>query len=480
MRETDGIDTDEAHIARARTYLHTNRYAEAVAEAGRVVATTGDLAATSGAVRCRALSGLKEWQTVDAWLSTASLSYGEISAVGRAEIALAAIVTAMHRGRPDDMELASRDIDAESAGPRYFAWKQHCLGWAAACRSDYARAAEHFQRAAEAMLTAPAEADVILLARAAVALTGISREMFSARRFEFVIKLVAEIQWTSATKDLEFMAKRSVAWGYALHGSARVANRMIFELGDDVHSTRIRPWLIADQAYFAGATGCQDLAEPLLERAIAVARETSWESGGEERIALLNVVLLAGGRRHEATRALLDLYDAISTPLSNNQVLAHDRRLGAMEDHARGVAFAAVENIREATPLLMRAYSTFAEIGFSWRAASVCLALHATTGDANWLSKAEEAVAEFPASAIAREIRRRACGAADPRLASLSPAQRRVFELLCAGKSNKEISFALTITVNTARNHVAAVLSRFDARSRGHLVAIARESGLLT
>jgi DNA-binding NarL/FixJ family response regulator len=97
-----------------------------------------------------------------------------------------------------------------------------------------------------------------------------------------------------------------------------------------------------------------------------------------------------------------------------------------------------------------------------------------------WLRRAEEAVAEFPNSAIAREIRRRARGSTDPRLASLSPAQRRVFELICQGKANKEIADALKISVNTARNHVSAVMGRFGAHSRAHLAAVARDSGRIT
>jgi DNA-binding CsgD family transcriptional regulator len=151
-----------------------------------------------------------------------------------------------------------------------------------------------------------------------------------------------------------------------------------------------------------------------------------------------------------------------------------------MEDHARGASLAATGATDAAIPLLKAAFSTFSRLGFTWRAASVSLRLHALTGDRAWLRKAQDAVVELPSSAIAREVRRRAHGDTDPRLASLSPAQRRVFELICHGKSNKENSSALKIAVNTARNHVAAVLARFGAQSRAQLAATARESGLLT
>jgi DNA-binding CsgD family transcriptional regulator len=158
-------------------------------------------------------------------------------------------------------------------------------------------------------------------------------------------------------------------------------------------------------------------------------------------------------------------FDTIHTRLMPSLALADSALLPAHE--------------KEAIFLLTRAHAAFESSGLVWRAAMVALSLHALTGDRVWLRQAEDAIAELPDIALVREIRRRARGAEDPRLASLSPAQHRVFELICHGKSNKEIAIALKISVNTARNHVSAVLVRFGAHSRAHLAAVARDSTLL-
>ena len=92
--------------------------------------------------------------------------------------------------------------------------------------------------------------------------------------------------------------------------------------------------------------------------------------------------------------------------------------------------------------LLASAYSLYHSIGYAWRAAAAALRLHAVTDDVTWLRLAGEAVAEFSESSVARDIRRRDGGEEDARLAALTPAQRRVFELICEGLSDKQIAHA--------------------------------------
>ena len=323
--------------------------------------------------------------------------------------------------------------------------------------------------------------DVILLARAAQALASLSRDMFSSQRFEFVVSLAQRIPWTPDLRESHFGMRRSLAWSHALHGSERTAHRMMFELFEEAPPTsQWRTIIYADLAYLIAATGFDELTGPLIEQATSVAMRTSWASTGEERIGLLNLIELLADRDLTAAQALLDIYEHIPVKIRTNYSSAHGTRMQAIENHARGAVLAAQGRTAEANRVLQDAFAAFSRFGFAWRAAAVSLRLHALTGDRGWLQRAEALVAEFPESAIAREIRRSAHGAKDARLAALSPAQRRVFELICHGKSNKEIASALKISVNTARNHVAAVLARFEAHSRAHLAAVARESGLLT
>lgn len=56
------------------------------------------------------------------------------------------------------------------------------------------------------------------------------------------------------------------------------------------------------------------------------------------------------------------------------------------------------------------------------------------------------------------------------RFESLSPAQRQVFWLIVAGKTNPEIGDTLNVSVNTIKTHRAAIFQRMDVKSALELV----------
>jgi DNA-binding CsgD family transcriptional regulator len=63
--------------------------------------------------------------------------------------------------------------------------------------------------------------------------------------------------------------------------------------------------------------------------------------------------------------------------------------------------------------------------------------------------------------------------------ARLTRRQLEVLRLLGEGASTERIASRLSISRETARNHVRHVLQRLDARSRLEAVAIAHRDGLL-
>jgi two-component system, NarL family, nitrate/nitrite response regulator NarL len=70
-------------------------------------------------------------------------------------------------------------------------------------------------------------------------------------------------------------------------------------------------------------------------------------------------------------------------------------------------------------------------------------------------------------------------GAGDDAASALTPREREVLALLAAGASNKAIARALSVSVHTAKFHVASVCEKLGASGRLEAVAIALRSGLV-
>jgi LuxR family maltose regulon positive regulatory protein len=71
---------------------------------------------------------------------------------------------------------------------------------------------------------------------------------------------------------------------------------------------------------------------------------------------------------------------------------------------------------------------------------------------------------------------------ADSRVGMVEPLSDReleVLRLIAAGKSNKEIASALTVTLNTVKKHSSHIYGKLDVSGRTHAVARARELDLI-
>ncbi|HXF99034.1 MAG TPA: helix-turn-helix transcriptional regulator [Gaiellaceae bacterium] len=88
------------------------------------------------------------------------------------------------------------------------------------------------------------------------------------------------------------------------------------------------------------------------------------------------------------------------------------------------------------------------------------------------LQEAEEGFARLGAAVWAEKARAelRQIGGRTPSRAQLTPAERRVVELVCAGRSNKEVAQALYVTPKTVEFHLRNAYAKLGVRSRVELV----------
>lgn len=59
-----------------------------------------------------------------------------------------------------------------------------------------------------------------------------------------------------------------------------------------------------------------------------------------------------------------------------------------------------------------------------------------------------------------------------PRVATLTPTQLRVLELVLAGMSNQEIAAECKLAVGTVKNTVSSIMLALDVHSRSHLISV--------
>jgi DNA-binding CsgD family transcriptional regulator/tetratricopeptide (TPR) repeat protein len=470
LRRTAGASSAPDLLIRAQAFIRKGEYREALDTLAAVSAEIPDEHALCLALKSECHSRRGELDLArDALVAIFSREYCPDVCV---RIALSRMLVAWVEGNPQRMAAALQDVEGVTSPPLR-ARVLHARAWRAAALGEYAEQLRLLRAAAELFLESPDARDEWLLASSMRSLIHLVREVaVDDETFAFAVDVVQSIRWTQDLQSERFLTYRGLAWAYALRGAHADAYRYMYRARDIAPSEKWITACYADLAYLATMAGDARSADAVLDHAVACARDTDWTSDGEERVVLLNLVELVGDRDAAAGRHFLDLYERIAVDVSPALSLAHGNRLIAMEAYANGVVLHAAGQSDLAVERFQEAYEAFAPAGYGWRAAAAALRLHGLTRLDRWLDAAVESVAGFPSSSVAGEIRKlKARTAVDPRLAALTPAQRRVFALVCEGLSDKDVAAKLDISPETAKNHVARVRAAFGVRSRAALIA---------
>jgi DNA-binding CsgD family transcriptional regulator len=182
--------------------------------------------------------------------------------------------------------------------------------------------------------------------------------------------------------------------------------------------------------------------------------------------------LLQAERVAEAV-ALLDAWEADAGRVGRDWVLAHATR-------CRGLVAAALGDHEHSTALLEEAVAQHEAVGDAFGHARALLALGGTRRRARQKRPAREALeaalAGFEAIGAAgwAESTRAELGRIGGRTAGtgLTPAERRVAELVIKGSTNREVAAALFLAERTVEAHLSHVYAKLGVRSRTELARV--------
>jgi DNA-binding CsgD family transcriptional regulator len=212
-----------------------------------------------------------------------------------------------------------------------------------------------------------------------------------------------------------------------------------------------------------------------LAEAQEILESVAWgDMDDEERVALVLAAELCAsvnsGRAASYLAKFFGLRDAINPQLH----FRYDERLTALAEYANGVVQAQLGNRKSASAALRKAWNVYNEIGYDWRAGRCALRLYDLTHDAQWRERAVEKLRNYAGSWLHDELR----GRREVDLPAVTPAQRRVLDLLVAGKTTEQIARATGTRPYTIQNHIKAMLRAFKVPSRSVLIAEAMKRGL--
>lgn len=141
---------------------------------------------------------------------------------------------------------------------------------------------------------------------------------------------------------------------------------------------------------------------------------------------------------------------------------------------------AAVKVVALAMPEVEDDLISYAEAGIAGYVARDDGSITELVATINSVSRGETLCSPRMAAILLRRVARLASMPAPDRpRVFVTPRQLDIIRLLDRGLSNKEIARDLCIQVPTVKNHLSAIFEKFDVHRRSHVVARARDCGLL-
>ena len=351
------------------------------------------------------------------------------------------------------------------------------LGWIDVRSENYSGAARQFTAALDELNRAK-HPDVLGRARLLNAIGIIAAETIDLRLGRLVRREYDTNTWSDDTRLYRYHTLQSLAWLSLLEGQVGRAwderqGALSLTIDTAYHASALTS--AGNIAGFVGdrfsETRYFELAAALLLRGDQLGLDV------DRRIAMLTFVAAARAANADSARKVLTLYERTRPRKTDVLALEGDRRMEALELHARGKLAIAEGRTQPGIAELEKALALFTQLGYRLRTALTADALRSVTTNPRYAGIALEALRNAPNAWLRPELERETSD--DNPLARLTPAERRVLTELCKGKKAREIATTFDRSFNTINNHTRAIFTAFGVRSRASLVADCARRGIL-
>jgi len=466
----------EVHLLRSQILSRVERADDAVDAARSAIALA------HGERRDYACASLAGAQIVagainDAQATLASLGRdtAKWTPVTRGWIALMRALTAWSRGDLDRAETELIDAYADPS-PVARARAQQIQAFIFGNRGQLLEEGQLLWHSLQTLSNAP---DIGLRANIVHTLSIILREApcvvdLSALRAE-----VDSFPWTVRLAAQRFFAHRCLGWRMVLEGglSEAIGLNLVRRSRDYAQNDVQRLFALLDAAHVSFRLNEPVNASADFQAAEGLVRKIDWNQElGDERLALLAFADMLLPARISAASDVLQLYRSLPA-MHPWMALAHDGRAQAMEAYVAGRLARYSGSQDEATDALSFAYDVFDRFHYQWRASLAAIELYELTGRSAWRECAITAIKPYPRSWVAARVG--AIGLpADSRFRSLTPQERRIFELLLREELGRtDIARRLAVSARTVACHMTSIFRKFGVRSHRALLAEVRRGG---
>ena len=273
----------------------------------------------------------------------------------------------------------------------------------AACEDYHTQLA--FVRRAVQELLGSADADLWLTSSAMKQLAVHVRDFDLPGDAETLRSWLERNDLPSDLSPMRFEMHRALGWSSALRGDHLGAFRDFRLMGSYATTAPYQILASVERAFLMRELGESHSAREQIEYAATLADRVDWNAVGEERIGLAQLAQEVAAFAPARARVLLDRYLAIKVALPPGVLNATDRRARAFEDLAEGTVLQANGQADAAQVALLRAFTVWNAIGYSWRAATAAIPLFELTAAPKFAKYVCDEVGRRPNSWLEKRAR---------------------------------------------------------------------------